>query len=96
MFILCIEAVLLSNFIIFSPLWVPESLMSTTDIFYFIFYFSPWGEVVSTTDERESIVYADIDLEHLETIRKLYWFSFTWNQFLNQFWNRYLNAKTKK
>ncbi len=45
--------------------------MSTSDIF-FVFYFSPWGEVMSTTDEKESIVYADIDLEHLETIRKFY------------------------
>jgi predicted amidohydrolase len=45
--------------------------MSTTDIF-FVFCISPWGEVVSTTDEKESIVYADIDLEHLETIRKFY------------------------
>ncbi len=45
--------------------------MSTTDIFLFSI-FSPWGEVVSTTDEKESIVYADIDLDHLETIRKFY------------------------
>ena len=32
--------------------------------------YSPWGEVVSTTDERESIVYADIDLDFLESVRK--------------------------
>jgi len=31
---------------------------------------SPWGEVVSKTDEKESIVYADIDLGYLNDIRK--------------------------
>ncbi|XP_023338709.1 omega-amidase NIT2 [Eurytemora carolleeae] len=30
---------------------------------------SPWGEVVSSTDEKESIVYADIDLDFLESVR---------------------------
>jgi len=30
---------------------------------------SPWGEVVSTTDEKESIVYADVDLPLLNDIR---------------------------
>ncbi|XP_012936446.1 omega-amidase NIT2 [Aplysia californica] len=30
---------------------------------------NPWGEVISTTDEKESIVYADIDLERMEEIR---------------------------
>ncbi len=67
--------------------------MSTTDIF-FVFCISPWGEVVSTTDEKESIVYADIDLEHLETIRKFYWFSFSWNKFWSKFLNRQM--KTEK
>lgn len=31
---------------------------------------NPWGEVVATTDEQEGIVYADIDLEHLEAVRQ--------------------------
>jgi len=30
---------------------------------------SPWGEVMSTTEEKEDIIYADIDLEELESIR---------------------------
>jgi len=30
---------------------------------------SPWGEVIATTDEREGIVVADLDLSNLETIR---------------------------
>lgn len=29
----------------------------------------PWGSVVAKTDEKEGIVYADIDLEKLKTIR---------------------------
>ncbi|EFX70459.1 hypothetical protein DAPPUDRAFT_328325 [Daphnia pulex] len=30
---------------------------------------SPWGEVIASTDEKESVVYADIDLDFLEQIR---------------------------
>ena len=29
----------------------------------------PWGEVIATTDETESIVYADVDLSRMEEIR---------------------------
>ncbi|RUS75724.1 hypothetical protein EGW08_016506 [Elysia chlorotica] len=31
----------------------------------------PWGDVISETDEKESIVYADIDLGKLEEMRKM-------------------------
>jgi len=31
---------------------------------------SPWGDVVATTDEKEGIVFADLDLTRLEEVRK--------------------------
>ncbi|XP_059140518.1 omega-amidase NIT2-like isoform X2 [Physella acuta] len=31
----------------------------------------PWGEVISTTDEKEGIVYAEIDLARMEEIRQM-------------------------
>ena len=31
---------------------------------------SPWGEVVAKTEDAEDIVMAEIDLEHLNTVRK--------------------------
>lgn len=30
---------------------------------------SPWGEVISSTEEKEAIVYVDIDMEYLQTVR---------------------------
>ncbi|GFR78292.1 omega-amidase NIT2 [Elysia marginata] len=31
----------------------------------------PWGEVIAATDEKESVIYADIDLEKQEEMRKM-------------------------
>ena len=31
---------------------------------------SPWGEVISKASEKEEIIFADIDLEYLEGVRK--------------------------
>ena len=54
-------------------LWeIPDSNSEALRLFWSavrISSYSPWGEVVATTDEREGIVYADIDLDYLETIR---------------------------
>lgn len=31
---------------------------------------SPWGEVIATSDEKPSIVLADLDLDKVETVRR--------------------------
>ena len=31
---------------------------------------SPWGDFVAHTDEKECIIYGDIDIEHVEAVRQ--------------------------
>jgi len=31
---------------------------------------SPWGNVIATTDEKESIVYGDLDLSYVNEVRE--------------------------